>query len=136
MRLFHINWNSIAKAELRWPSSALRDIAHETVTDRVSDPCLWLEADSSQTQVMLISRTSHVPFAELPVEARALLFIIAQAAAPRFVAQPPKRSELTPILAIMWNRKRLCLNDLANPFRMTASLQTDLSSICFAGGVQ
>ena len=79
---------------------------------------------------------SPVPFAELPSEVRALLFIFAMGAAASYVAQPPKRSELTPILEIIWNRKRLCLNDLANPFRMTASLQTDLSSICFAGGVQ
>ena len=98
--------------------------------------CLWHKGAVSQTQIMITSRTSHVPFAELPSEARALLFILALAAAPRNVAHPPKRSELTPILEIIWNRKRLCLNDLANPFRMTASLQTDLSSICFAGGVQ
>lgn len=85
---------------------------------------------------MPISRTSHAPYAELPVEARALLFIIAQAAAPRFMAQPPKRSELTPILEIIWDRSLLCLNDLADPFLMTALLKTELSSLCSAGGAQ
>jgi hypothetical protein len=85
---------------------------------------------------MLISRNSHVPFAELPSEARALLFIFALAAVPRYVAQPPKRSELTPILESIWNRNRLCLSDFADPFRMTALLKTELSSVCFAGGAQ
>ena len=85
---------------------------------------------------MLTSRTSHVPFAELPSEARALLFIFAMGAAARYVAQPPKQPELTPLLENIWNRNRLCLNDLADPFRMTALLKTELSSLCFAGGAQ
>ena len=85
---------------------------------------------------MLTSRTSHVPFAERHSEARTLLFIFALGAAARYVAQPPKRSELTPILESIWNRNRLCLSDLANPFRMTALLETELSSMCFAGGAQ
>jgi hypothetical protein len=85
---------------------------------------------------MITSRTSHAPFAELPSEARALLFIFAQAAAARYVAQPPKRSELIPLLETIWNRNRLGLNDLANPFRMTALLEAELSSSCFAGGAQ
>jgi len=85
---------------------------------------------------MITSRTSHVPFAELPSEARALLFIFALGAAARYVTQPPRQSELTPLLESIWNRNRLCLNDLANPFRMTALLETELSSVCFAGGAQ
>jgi hypothetical protein len=85
---------------------------------------------------MLTSRTSHVPFAELPSEARALLFIFAMGAAARYVAQPPKRSELTPLLEIIWNRNRVCLSDFADPFRMTALLETELSSLCLAGGAQ
>jgi hypothetical protein len=85
---------------------------------------------------MLISRISHIPYAELPSEARALLFIFALGAAARYVAQPPKRSELTPILESIWNRNRLCLSDFADPFRMTALLKTELSSVCFAGGAR
>jgi hypothetical protein len=85
---------------------------------------------------MITSFTSHVPFAELPSEARALLFIFAQAAAARYVAQPPKQSELTPLLESIWNRHRLCLSDFANPYRMTALLESELSSVCVAGGVQ
>jgi hypothetical protein len=79
---------------------------------------------------------SHIVYAELPSEARALLSIFAQAAAARYVAQPPKRSELTPLLETIWNRNRLCLSDLANPFRMTSLLETELASACFAGGAQ
>jgi hypothetical protein len=85
---------------------------------------------------MTKSSVSPVPFAELPSEARALLSIFAQAAAARYVAQPLKQSELTPLLEPIWNRKRLCLNDLANPYRMTALLETEFSSMCFAGGAQ
>jgi hypothetical protein len=79
---------------------------------------------------------SPVPFAELPSEARALLSIFAQAAAARYVAQPLKQSQLTPLLETIWDRNRLCLSDLANPFRMTALLETELSSACLAGGAQ
>ena len=65
-----------------------------------------------------------------------LLSIFAQAAAARHVAQPLKRSDLTPILETIWNRNRLCLSDFADPFRMTALLETELSSLCFARGAQ
>jgi hypothetical protein len=85
---------------------------------------------------MITSRTSHVPFAELPVEARALLSIFAQAAAARYVAHPLKQSKLTPLLETIWNRNRLCLSDFADPFRMTAMLETEFSSMFFAGGAQ
>ena len=85
---------------------------------------------------MITPRTSHVPFAELPSEARALLFIFAMGAAARYVAQPPKRSELDPLLEIIWNRNRLCLSDFADPFRTTALLKAELPPLCTAGGVE
>ena len=85
---------------------------------------------------MITSRTSPVPFAELPSEARALLFILALGAAARYVGHPPRKSELTPLLESIWNRNRLCLSNLADPFRMTALLETELSSLCFAGVAQ
>jgi hypothetical protein len=79
---------------------------------------------------------SPVPFAELPVEARALFFIFALGAAARYVGHPPSQSELTPVLEVIWNRNRLCRNDLSDPFRMMALLKMELSSVCFAGGAQ
>ena len=79
---------------------------------------------------------SPIVYAELPSEARALLSIFAQAAAARYVVQPLKKSELAPILEFVWNRNRLCLNDLSDPFRMTALLETELSSVCVAGRAQ
>ena len=79
---------------------------------------------------------SPIVYAELPSEARTLLFIFAMGAAARYVAQPPRRLELDPLLEIIWNRNRLCRSDLADPFRMTALLKTELSSVCFDGGVQ
>jgi type III secretory pathway component EscT len=90
----------------------------------------------SQTLSMNKLSVSAVVYAELPSEALALLSIFAQAAAARYVTQPCKQSELAPLLETIWNRNRLCLSDLANPFRMTALLETELSSVCLAGGVQ
>jgi hypothetical protein len=105
-------------------------------TTRLSDACLWLEVGRGQTLTMNNTRISPVPFAELPSEARALLFIFALGAAARYVGHPPSQPELTPVLETIWNRNRLCLSDLANPFRMTALLETELSSLCFAGGTR
>jgi hypothetical protein len=85
---------------------------------------------------MATSSTFHVPFAELPVEARALFFINAQAALARFGVQPPKRSVLTPVLETIWNGNRLCLKDLSDPFRMTDLLETELASVSSAGDAQ
>jgi hypothetical protein len=82
------------------------------------------------------SSVSPIVYAELPSEARVLLSIFAQAAAVRYVAQPLKQSELTPLLETIWNRNRLCLSDLANPYRMTALLEKEIKSVCVAGGAQ
>jgi hypothetical protein len=79
---------------------------------------------------------SHVPFAELPVEARALIFIHALAAVARYGAQRPEQSELTPVLETIWNGNRLRLKDLSDPFRMTALLKTELASVSLAGDTQ
>jgi hypothetical protein len=78
---------------------------------------------------MLTSFSFHLPFAELPVEARALFFINALAATARFGVQPPKRSELTTLLETIWNRNRLSLEDLSDPFRMAALLKTELTDL-------
>ena len=98
--------------------------------------CLWLEGGRSQTLSMHNLSVSPVPFAELPSEARALLFIFAIGAAAHHMTQPPKQSELTPLLETIWNRNRLCPSDLANPFRMTALLKTELSPVCSPVGAQ
>ena len=98
--------------------------------------CVWLKVAKCQTPSMYNTGISPVPYAKLPSEARALLFIFAMGAAARYVAQQTKRSELDPLLEIIWNRNRLCLSEFANPFRMTALLKTELSSLCSAGGVQ
>ena len=84
----------------------------------------------------MTSSISHVPFAELPVEARALISINAMAAVARYGAQPPKQSELTPVLETIWNGNRLRLKDLSDPFRMTALLKTELAPVSLAGDAQ
>jgi hypothetical protein len=78
----------------------------------------------------------HVPYAELPSQARALFFINALAAVARYGTQPPKQSELTPVLETIWNRNRLRLQDLSDPFRITALLQTEFASFSLARNVQ
>ena len=85
---------------------------------------------------MINQSVSPVPYAELPSEARALLFIFAMGAAARYVANPPKQSELTPLLEAIWNRNRLCRNDLSNPFRMTALIERELAPASFNGSAQ
>jgi hypothetical protein len=78
----------------------------------------------------------HVPFAELPVEARALFLINALAAVARYGAQPPEQSELTPVLKTIWNGNQLRLKDLSDPFRMTTLLKMELASVFLAGDAQ
>jgi hypothetical protein len=85
---------------------------------------------------MLPSSISHIPFAELPVEARALFFFNALAAVARYGAQPPKQSDLNPVLETIWNGNRLRLKDLSDPFRMTALLKTELASVSLAGNAK
>jgi hypothetical protein len=85
---------------------------------------------------MISSPISHVPFAELPLQARALFSIIALAAAVRYGAQPLQQSELTPVLEAIWNGNRLGVKDLSDPFRMTALLKTELASVLPAGHAQ
>ena len=79
---------------------------------------------------------SHIPFAELPVEARALFFINALAAMARYGAQRPERSELAAVLETIWNGNRLSLKDLSDPFRMTALLKSKLAPVSLAGDLQ
>jgi hypothetical protein len=74
---------------------------------------------------MISSSSLHIPYAELPSQARALFFIIATAALARFGAQRPNQSEMNPVLETIWNRNRLRLQDLSDPFRMTALLKTE-----------
>jgi hypothetical protein len=92
------------------------------------------KAGWGHTLSMLNKSSSQVPFAELPSEARALLFIFALGAAGRYVGHPPKQSELNPIIESIWNRNRLCHDDLADPFQMTALLKAEFASVSFAGG--
>jgi hypothetical protein len=84
---------------------------------------------------MVNSSLSHIPFAELPVEARVMFFIIAMGALARFGAPRPNQSEMDPILETIWNGNRLNHKDLSDPSRMTALLETELASFSSAGDV-
>ena len=65
-----------------------------------------------------------------------MFFIIAMGASARFGAQRPDRSEMNPVLETIWNGSRLRLQDLSDPFRMTALLETELASFSSAGDAQ
>ncbi len=80
--------------------------------------------------------SSHIPYAALPSQARALIFINALAAMARYGARPPKQSELIPVLETIWNGNRLRLQHLSDPFHMTALLKKKLESFSLAGDVQ
>jgi hypothetical protein len=85
---------------------------------------------------MLNLSTSHIPFAELPSQPRTMFFIYTLAAMARYVTQPPKQSELTPVLEAIWNKNQLRLKDLSDPFRMAALLKTELAPVSLARDVQ
>jgi hypothetical protein len=85
---------------------------------------------------MITNSLSHVPFAELPVEARVLFFILALPAVARYGVKPRKQSELTPALEAVWNGNRLCPKDFSDPFRMTALLEKELASVSLVGYAQ
>ena len=69
----------------------------------------------------------HVPFAELPIEARVLFAIYASAAAPRFGSTPPELSTLLLQVEEVWNANRLTLLELSDPVRITALLKSYVS---------
>ncbi len=65
-----------------------------------------------------------------------MFFIFATAASARFGVRRPNQSEMNPVLETIWNGNRLRLQDLSDPFRMTALLKTELASFSSAGEVQ
>ena len=69
----------------------------------------------------------HTPFAELPVQARALFFIYASAANARFGVRPPTPTDLASQLESIWNGHRLRDEDLSDPDRLTALLKEHLA---------
>jgi hypothetical protein len=70
---------------------------------------------------------SFTPFADLPVQARALFFIYASAAMARLGVQRPTPTELDSQLETIWDRHRLRCKDLADPQRLTAIVKKELT---------
>jgi hypothetical protein len=64
---------------------------------------------------MEIMSSPHLPFAQLPTEARTLLYIFAVAAIAHYDFICPTRPELAPWLETVWNENRLAFADLSNP---------------------
>jgi hypothetical protein len=70
--------------------------------------------------------SSHLPFEQLPLEARALFFIYASAALARYQSHRPRPSELANMLATVWDTYRLTSEDLSDPTGMTRLLEKNL----------
>jgi hypothetical protein len=69
----------------------------------------------------------HLPFAQLPIEARVLFVIYAAAAGPRFGSTPPELSTLLRQVEEVWNANRLTPLELSDPVRITALLKSYVS---------
>jgi hypothetical protein len=72
---------------------------------------------------------SHVPFAQLPIEARVLFAIYASAALARYCSTPLAMFTLAAELDAVWNANRLILCDLSDPCRMTALLESHFEAL-------
>ena len=72
---------------------------------------------------------SHVPFAQLPIEARVLISIYASAALARYCSTPPAMSTLVAELDAVWTANNLTLRDLSDPYRMTALLESHFAAL-------
>jgi hypothetical protein len=86
-------------------------------------PSIWCNAVPGHNRSMEDSYSLHMPFAQLPVEARALFFISASAALARYRSQPPTPSELEADLEAVWNTNRLSKGDLSDPNRLVRLLE-------------
>jgi len=80
---------------------------------------LWLPLLSCQYRGMESISLPHVPYAQLPTEARTLLHIFAVAAITRYDLSCPSPRELAPRLETVWNEKGLALADISDAHRMT-----------------
>lgn len=83
----------------------------------------WCSIGISQNWTMQNKTSSHLPFTQLPVEARVLFFIYASAALARYRYQPPTMHELAPELEAAWTKNWLHKSDLSDPDRMTCLLE-------------
>jgi hypothetical protein len=72
---------------------------------------------------------SHVPYAELASQARAMLFINALAVVACYDGRRPSLLDMAPRLEAIWNRNRLVLDDLCDPHHMTALLKAHFGPV-------
>jgi hypothetical protein len=86
---------------------------------------LWLPLLSCQYQGMESILLPHVPFAQLPTEARTLLHIFAVAAIARYNLVYPNLRELAPRIETVWNEKGLALAAISDAHRMTAFFKSN-----------
>jgi hypothetical protein len=76
-----------------------------------------------------MNTSMHVPFGQLPIEARVLFAIYASGALARYRSTPPVVSTLTAELGAIWNANRLTLRHLSDPYRMTALLESHFAAL-------
>ena len=81
---------------------------------------------------MKTTSITHVPFAQLPVEARFLFFIYSLGAMGHYHSYPPTPSEIGDHLALIWEEEELTASDLSDPHRMRSLLKKHF--VCYGRG--
>ena len=72
---------------------------------------------------MTTRSSSHVPLAQLPVEALGLFLIYGSAALARYRSQPPTPDEIAADLEEVWSSNGLSKSDLSDPYRLVRLLE-------------
>jgi len=75
----------------------------------------------------MILSTSHVPFRELPLQARWLFYIFALGAYASYRSVPPTIEEVAIALELIWNRNRLSPSALNPPGKVVDLLREEFS---------
>jgi hypothetical protein len=65
----------------------------------------------------------HIPYGELPVEARMLFYIFALGTSPNHLHNRPTFRGFSKDLAEVWDEHRVVTSDLSDPSRMTSLLR-------------
>jgi ribonucleotide reductase beta subunit family protein with ferritin-like domain len=72
-------------------------------------------------------RANHLPFAELPIDAKVMFYIQSMSAMEYHCNQPQTAAEIYHDLERIWNAEKLPLEDLRDWQRLSKLLKTQLS---------
>jgi hypothetical protein len=72
--------------------------------------------------------SEHLPYAQLPLEARFLFFLFSFGTSPDDLSSRPTLASTSAILAGVWDSHRLTTGDLAQPKHVTALIRRHIAS--------